>query len=218
MYSLELIMSEKSALTPPKALSRSAQKYQAIVDAAEQVFIDQGFQKANMDTIAQVANVSKRTVYNHFSNKNELFHHILQSCCDDLYTSTQLPYQPDQALNKQLLHMLSKEWNLYTSDRFVKLARIVIGEYANTPHFIEQFIAHEKSQQRGLQHWLSDAIADQRIADIDTRFAYDFLNGSIKAFAHDPLLFDQAKPDERQKNFILNEVISMFLQRYERSS
>ncbi|NRB41136.1 MAG: TetR/AcrR family transcriptional regulator [Pseudomonadales bacterium] len=208
-------MSEPQAGNGKKTKSRSEQKHQDIVDAAELVFIELGFQKASMDKIAQVAKVSKRTVYNHFDNKNELFQTILQSCCDELYVSTDLPYQADQPLHPQLLEMLSCEWDLYTSDRFVKLARIVIGEYVTTPKFIQQFIEQTKINERGLQRWISIAIADGRLQAIDANFAYEYLNGAVKTFAHDPLLFDQPKPDEQQKDFILNEIVAMFLQRYQ---
>lgn len=207
-------MNDQTATCTTKSASRSELKYQAIVEAAECVFIEFGFQKTSMDKIAQVANVSKRTVYNHFENKNELFHHILQACCDELYVSTELPYNREQSLQQQLMIMLSKEWDLYTSDRFVKLARIVIGEYASTPHFIEPFISRAKAEEKGLQRWLSAAIADQRFSPLDPQFGYEYLNGAVKSFAHEPLLFDQPKPDKKQKIFILTEIIAMFLQRY----
>ncbi|QKW38177.1 TetR/AcrR family transcriptional regulator [Actinomadura sp. NAK00032] len=51
---------------------RAERKRAAIIDAARQVFLQHGFE-AGMDTIAARAGVSKVTIYNHFTGKEELF-------------------------------------------------------------------------------------------------------------------------------------------------
>ncbi|WP_344595718.1 TetR/AcrR family transcriptional regulator [Actinomadura vinacea] len=48
-------------------------KRQAITEAARGVFGRDGYTRASVDTIAVEANVSKRTIYNHFADKEELF-------------------------------------------------------------------------------------------------------------------------------------------------
>jgi AcrR family transcriptional regulator len=45
----------------------------AIVEAAVQQFAAEGFAKTTMDTVAQVARVTKGAVYHHFRDKAELF-------------------------------------------------------------------------------------------------------------------------------------------------
>jgi TetR/AcrR family transcriptional repressor of mexJK operon len=53
----------------------------AIIDAARKTFLARGFEAASMDAIALLAAVSKRTVYNRFRSKEELFAAaILQTC------------------------------------------------------------------------------------------------------------------------------------------
>ena len=52
----------------------TTQKRETIISAAIQIFIEEGFDNASMDRIAERANASKRTVYNHFPSKEELFH------------------------------------------------------------------------------------------------------------------------------------------------
>lgn len=60
---------ETAALPEPVPGSKAA----AVLAAARDVFLDQGFERASMDTIARVAGVSKATVYAHFRSKEELF-------------------------------------------------------------------------------------------------------------------------------------------------
>src|SRR5689334_21258020 len=45
----------------------------AILEAAKNVFSEQGYELATMDDIAERAGTTKRTVYAHFENKETLF-------------------------------------------------------------------------------------------------------------------------------------------------
>ncbi|MFI6156039.1 TetR/AcrR family transcriptional regulator [Kitasatospora sp. NPDC051170] len=53
--------------------ARRPEKRRAITEAATRVFGREGFARASMDAIAAEAAVSKRTVYNHFADKETLF-------------------------------------------------------------------------------------------------------------------------------------------------
>jgi len=64
-----------------ECLSRGEQKRIAILDAARNVFLEVGFDVASMDRIATVAGVSKRTIYDHFGSKNDLFISIMFDLC-----------------------------------------------------------------------------------------------------------------------------------------
>ncbi|MGW2214692.1 TetR/AcrR family transcriptional regulator [Nonomuraea sp. NPDC001684] len=59
-------------LSRPEPYGR-ADKRQAITQAARRVFGRDGYTRASMDSIAAAAGVSKRTVYNHFTDKEQLF-------------------------------------------------------------------------------------------------------------------------------------------------
>ena len=56
-------------------------KRDAIVAAATELFLEHGFGDVSMDTIAAKAAVSKRTVYSHFENKEQLFEGIMSDVC-----------------------------------------------------------------------------------------------------------------------------------------
>jgi TetR/AcrR family transcriptional regulator of autoinduction and epiphytic fitness len=63
----------------PRALQRlTDRKREAIVRAAVEEFRASGYEATSMDRIAEVAGVSKRTVYNHFPSKEALFSMILE--------------------------------------------------------------------------------------------------------------------------------------------
>ncbi|MCK2240614.1 MULTISPECIES: TetR/AcrR family transcriptional regulator [unclassified Crossiella] len=54
-----------------------AEKRQAIIDGARTVFARDGYTRASIDTIAKEAEVSSRTIYNHFADKKDLFRTII---------------------------------------------------------------------------------------------------------------------------------------------
>ena len=60
------------------------EKLAAIVKAARKTFLAQGFDTASMDQIALTAGVSKRTVYNRFRSKEELFGAAIEETCRQL--------------------------------------------------------------------------------------------------------------------------------------
>ncbi|MDI2030343.1 TetR/AcrR family transcriptional regulator [Saccharopolyspora sp. TS4A08] len=57
---------------------RTEMKRAAILDAAEELFVSDGFEVTSVDAIAARAGVSKRTVYDHFGDKRGLFVGVLE--------------------------------------------------------------------------------------------------------------------------------------------
>jgi AcrR family transcriptional regulator len=66
----------------PKA-ALMEQKRTAIVTAARQAFLDSGYSQTSMDGIAEAAEVSVKTIYRHFENKDELFSAVMKAVCND---------------------------------------------------------------------------------------------------------------------------------------
>ena len=72
--------STKAQTVKPDTLSKSAirrqrereQRYQTILKAAETLFAKEGYHKANMEQLADMAEVSVGTVYFYFKNKEDL--------------------------------------------------------------------------------------------------------------------------------------------------
>ncbi|MEV0484626.1 TetR/AcrR family transcriptional regulator [Streptomyces sp. NPDC050508] len=70
-----------SALKQPPSGPRAEAKRRAIVTAARELFLREGFD-VNMDAIAAAAGVSKATVYNHFASKETLFIEVVKDSLD----------------------------------------------------------------------------------------------------------------------------------------
>jgi AcrR family transcriptional regulator len=64
--------------TKPRPRGGLAGKRQAILDGALAVFARDGYTRASIDAISTEAAVSTRTIYNHFTDKAELFLAVIQ--------------------------------------------------------------------------------------------------------------------------------------------
>lgn len=74
-----------------KTLSDKRKSYssgeQAILNAAESLFSEKGFDAVSMSAIAKLANTSKPNIYHHFKSKNELFISVMRTA---IHQSSQL--------------------------------------------------------------------------------------------------------------------------------
>jgi TetR/AcrR family transcriptional repressor of mexJK operon len=62
-------------------------KHDAIIRAASDLFLSEGFDGASLDQIAQLAGVSKQTIYSHFADKEALFAAICSELTNKLTVS-----------------------------------------------------------------------------------------------------------------------------------
>lgn len=62
---------------------RAKRRYEAILDAAAEVFAEVGFEAATIDDIASRADTSVGSIYQFFENKNGLFHAIARKCLEE---------------------------------------------------------------------------------------------------------------------------------------
>ena len=92
-------------MTAPQRLTD--RKREAIVAAAIAEFRENGFEVTSMDKIAATAGVSKRTVYNHFPSKEELFAEILHQLWASSVAQLDVSYASDRPLREQLRGLLN---------------------------------------------------------------------------------------------------------------
>merc|ERR1711974_177483 len=62
----------------PRGRTKSEEKRSQIIDAAGDLFMEQGHESVSMDGIAKLAGVSKQTLYSHFGSKEQLFSAAIQ--------------------------------------------------------------------------------------------------------------------------------------------
>ena len=189
-------------------------KREQIIQAAIVEFREQGFQGCSMDQIASRAQVSKRTVYNHFSSKEMLFFSILEqltSLENEVFTRG---YNPSVSVEKQLLEIARVEVDLLQSKEIRQLSRILLGELVRNEEMARIFDKQRPSCQANFTLWLEKAIADNVLNIDDVSFAVEQFFGLLKTSALWPTLLRQHVMTDTEKERTVTSTVTMFLNTY----
>lgn len=171
-------------MTAPQRLTD--RKREAIIQAAIVEFRANGFDITSMDKIAATAGVSKRTVYNHFPSKEELFAEILNQLWARLTAEKETPYQAGLALRDQLRPLLMAKLRMLGDDNFLDLARVAIAATIHSPERAQDMVARLGEREESLTVWIRAAQADGRLKAVDPAFAAQQVQGLLKSFAFWP--------------------------------
>jgi TetR/AcrR family transcriptional regulator of autoinduction and epiphytic fitness len=201
--------------TTERPLTRSEIKHAAIIDAAAHEFRESGFAATSMDRIADRAGVSKRTVYNHFANKEALFEAILEILWTRVHAAVDVEYDPEQSLDAQLETIARRKLEVVADPNYVGLARALMGEAIRSPGFLEKKWEELSELEGGLTRWIDAADDDGRLAAPDPAFAAEQFAALLKVFAFWPqVAAGQPIPSGEEREAIINEAVAMFLARY----
>src|SRR4030042_931539 len=124
----------RPAMTTKKKKIRplSAKKRKSILDQAARLFLKNGFGAISMDEISEAAEVSKRTLYNHFPTKKILFCEIVKLEWQKVsYRKIHKPHihKPEDIFTAIMGHVLKTMY----SARMQNLLKLVIAESDNFP-------------------------------------------------------------------------------------
>jgi TetR/AcrR family transcriptional regulator of autoinduction and epiphytic fitness len=190
-------------------------KREAIIQAAIAEFRDNGFKVTSMDRIAARAEVSKRTVYNHFPSKDELFAEILLELWECSKEQLDQAYRPDRPVREQLREMMAAKMAMLNESSFMDLARVAIAETIHSPERAREMVAKMGSLEEGVSTWIRAAQDDGKLKAADPAFAAYQLQSLIKAFAFWPQITMGQPPlsDEIQRQ-VIDSAVEMFLSHY----
>jgi len=130
---------EESIVKPARGRPRDAEKNTAIITAAIDLFLEQGFDGTSMDQVAQRAGVSKQTVYSHFSNKEQLFGEAVHSEIAVHYPERALETVETHTLEADLTAVCNRLATLLMSERAFSMFRLLVTAAARGPALADIF-------------------------------------------------------------------------------
>jgi len=196
--------------------SQSQIKRQAIINAANKAFKEFGVQATSMDKLAEMANVSKRTVYNHFAKKEDLVLFLVSDMCQQAMTKASISYDASVSLDEQLAALIHTEINLNSSQDFLDLCRVIIGHLFYHPEALQQEINKLCNHATSLKNWIKAAVQDDKLAIEDIDLAYGQLDALITGQSFWPQLL-KLEPilDKTNQQRLIDETVKIFLTRYQ---
>jgi AcrR family transcriptional regulator len=136
------------------SLMKPGARREALLQAAAEVFFEQGYAAASIDAIIERAGGSKRNIYNAFGSKEGLFAAIVDENASQLLSTLDVGLIEGHDLEEMLTAFGKRLLDRYTSSNFIGLYRIAVCEAPRFPGLVKVF--HEQGPGR----------ATQRLADV----------------------------------------------------
>ena len=109
-------------------------KKRQIVDAATALFLKEGYAGVSMESVADVAKVSKATIYTRFNSKDELFDEVVAECCSGA-PSPKLSGPPeDISLEEALMAVGITGLARVMQPKTIAVLKMAFGAGARFPH------------------------------------------------------------------------------------
>lgn len=133
---------------PPKTRRRKDARPAEIITAGISEFQEHGFDRANLNRIAQKAGISKGTIYLYYASKEALFLAAIEGHVSSIMSESEADLEAIDGSTRDLLTKLLR--NIY--DRFVHgdaqaLFRILLTEGDRMPNVIKSY--HRMTVERG---------------------------------------------------------------------
>jgi AcrR family transcriptional regulator len=124
-----------------------------LVAAAAQMFLQKGYRATTMDDIAQSAGMSKKTAYQIFTAKTELFDALLT----EWFAPYTLPIEPGGRQPREVLtDVLCDLVNFTLSERQISLMRLLIAETSHSEDIAQALERQGIGRCKGaLEQWLA---------------------------------------------------------------
>ena len=141
----------KAPQPPVPATRRGELRRAALIDAARDIFLEQGFARASIDEVVQRVGGSKASVYQYFGSKEGLFGEMIAHQCQQLIDSAEFPGRggaPGADVEQVLLQFARRVVQLFLAPARIAMHRAMIAEAERFPELAERF--YEAGPKRGL--------------------------------------------------------------------
>ena len=193
-------------------MTRKDVKTAQIIQAATREFLNKGLDAASMHNIAETAEVSKRTLYKYFPDKDALYGALVDELLNHVHDMYQLSYSPDIPLKQQLEKIVENKIDLTTSESFLNMSRIVIGEMLKSRMLSEDQLTRMNNSETLFVEWIDEAKKDKKIsAEMDSKIMADQFHSIIKGQIFFPVLLRSVDVESIDKKEVRDMTVNFFM-------
>lgn len=198
--------------TEAPKLTLSQRKRLDILAASREEFLETGFRDTSMDRVAERAQVSKRTVYNHFPSKEDLFKAVAIQFIENLQQAISLEYDPGRAADEQLRELARREIQQITDPDYVAVFRLFLAEITNFPDLFNEILEESGTGHDPVQAWVSAAMKDGALKKSDAQLAASQFTALLKGPLFWPAVAGYGDiPSPRECKTVMEGAVSMFM-------
>ena len=194
-------------------------KRQAIIDAAQRVFLTQGYAGTSVDAIAAAAGVSKQTIYNHFGGKEELFRAVVRAVQSGVAAGFhEAGLEERLAASDDLrrdLRELGRRWvAVVLQENVAALRRLVIAEQDRHPWLFDEWQQPRPALERALRAAISKQAERGTLDVADAGLAVDQLLLVVITEALTRAAYGRRDLTEAEAGQIVDNGVEMWLRCY----
>jgi TetR/AcrR family transcriptional repressor of mexJK operon len=133
---LERVAKQRIKARGPGRLSadETAKLDDRLLDAAQDVFLDQGFARSTVDAIAKAAGATRKTVYARYANKEEIFAAVIARLLDANIIMPTLDSAVDtKDPRARLLKLANASIDFVSAPQMARINRLLFAETYQTP-------------------------------------------------------------------------------------
>jgi len=129
------------------ATRRGELRREALLQAAQQVFLEKGYAATSIEDVVERTGGSKATLYAYFGNKEGLFGEMIAARCDEFLASMEIPKRVEGSIEQTLTAFGHRVLKLFLDPKRIAMLRGLMAESARFPELAERLYA--SGPQRG---------------------------------------------------------------------
>lgn len=178
---------------PPLTAEREARR-RSILQAAVEVFAQQGFAAARTRDIAARAGIAEGTIYLYFDSKDELLLTAFREAVEEFSASIGRLLRDDRPLVERLSDFIASQFERIEADP--ALATVLLFESRQTPRFYEGSVREVlRTYASAVEQLLESGIERGELrGDVDVPLARRMLIGALEEVELGWLLSDRSRP------------------------
>ena len=191
-------------------------KREAILSAAQSLFLNNGYEGSSMDAIATEAGVSKLTLYSHFKDKEALFAAAVKATCETRLPRKLFQLEANHSIRQVLLDLGQAFQALANSPESIGLHRAMVTMATQNPALSRMFYdAGPRLLLHDLEHLLGQAHAHGLLQVPEPARAAEHFCSLLKGGVHFRLLIGYEDAlDAAEAHRHVEDVVTLFMRAY----
>ena len=186
----------------------------AIIDAASQRFMNEGFAATSIERIAADAGVSKVTIYNQFGDKRALFTATVERECEKMRGYFTIDDAQTGTIEERLGDFAEAMCEFLSRPEMIQFDRRVAAETEHEPTIGQAFLETGPWRMKaGFSAWLAHACESGELAIEDTDLAAEQLVSMAKGMGDLERRFG-AHPSQEDTRARIKGAVRVFLAAY----
>ncbi|WP_139024911.1 TetR/AcrR family transcriptional regulator [Bradyrhizobium sp. STM 3843] len=192
----------------------------AILDAAQRLFLEAGYDGVNLEQVGQAAGVSRQTVYNQFGSKDAVFQEVVERHWQTVRQETASAFAEMENLQSpaaMLRSFASALLRFVTETDQVAFTRLVIAESRSRPWIAAEFYrAGKEPILRAFAGALAAMTSKGLLTCAQPELAAHQFMGLVQEFVIWPkvMAIGDALAELPPSEVVIDEAVTMFLKRY----